>query len=236
MPPPFEVLTKDRPIQVLSWENSGSAMTEKPSDPEQSTPPEDIARLYARARTPGSSTGTFQRRARRCWGSFRHRIAREPAEPRQRCASPRTFPQCAHLTSRGGGKGRSSPARAKQTSRRPAPSPIAADRTAAHRTAWPHAGMPCALSLPRRRSMIHARPRTPATHGCRVFARRRSGKDLPGSHPGACSVRPGEHVLLADTAACGPLPLYFGSREFKPGVVRTFSPPGAERTMRRYRC
>jgi cellulose biosynthesis protein BcsQ len=38
----------------------------------------------------------------------------------------------------------------------------------------------------------------------------------------------GEHVLLADTAAYGPLPLYFGSREFKPGVVRTFSPPGGE--------
>jgi len=38
----------------------------------------------------------------------------------------------------------------------------------------------------------------------------------------------GEHVLLADTAVYGPLPLYFGSREFKPGVVRTFSPPGGE--------
>ena len=38
----------------------------------------------------------------------------------------------------------------------------------------------------------------------------------------------GEHVLLADTAVYGPLPLYFGSREFKPGVVRTFSPPGGD--------
>jgi cellulose synthase operon protein YhjQ len=37
----------------------------------------------------------------------------------------------------------------------------------------------------------------------------------------------GERVLLADTAACGLLPFYFGSREFRPGVVRTFSPPGA---------
>ena len=37
----------------------------------------------------------------------------------------------------------------------------------------------------------------------------------------------GEHVLLADTAACGLLPFYFGSREFRPGVVRTFSPPGS---------
>jgi cellulose synthase operon protein YhjQ len=37
----------------------------------------------------------------------------------------------------------------------------------------------------------------------------------------------GEHVLLADTAACGLLPFYFGSREFRPGAVRTFSPPGS---------
>ena len=37
----------------------------------------------------------------------------------------------------------------------------------------------------------------------------------------------GEHVLLADTAACGLLPFYFGSRELRPGVVRTFSPPGS---------
>jgi cellulose synthase operon protein YhjQ len=37
----------------------------------------------------------------------------------------------------------------------------------------------------------------------------------------------GEHVLLTETAACGILPFYFGSRELRPGVVRTFFPPGA---------
>jgi cellulose synthase operon protein YhjQ len=37
----------------------------------------------------------------------------------------------------------------------------------------------------------------------------------------------GEHVLLADTAACGLLPFYFGSRDLRPGVVRTFAPPPA---------
>ena len=37
----------------------------------------------------------------------------------------------------------------------------------------------------------------------------------------------GEHVLLAETAVCGILPFYFGSRELRPGVVRTFFPPGA---------
>jgi cellulose synthase operon protein YhjQ len=43
----------------------------------------------------------------------------------------------------------------------------------------------------------------------------------------------GERVLLADTAAYGLLPFYFGSREFKPqsglkGLVRTFSAPVSE--------
>ena len=35
----------------------------------------------------------------------------------------------------------------------------------------------------------------------------------------------GEKVLLADTTLPGLLPYYFGAREVRPGVVRTFSPP-----------
>ena len=35
----------------------------------------------------------------------------------------------------------------------------------------------------------------------------------------------GEQVLLVDTTFGGLLPFYFGSRDGKPGVVRTFSPP-----------
>jgi cellulose synthase operon protein YhjQ len=35
----------------------------------------------------------------------------------------------------------------------------------------------------------------------------------------------GEKVLLADTTSHGLLPFYFGARELRPGVVRTFSPP-----------
>lgn len=35
----------------------------------------------------------------------------------------------------------------------------------------------------------------------------------------------GERVLLADTATDGLLAFYYGAREFKPGIVRTFSPP-----------
>lgn len=36
----------------------------------------------------------------------------------------------------------------------------------------------------------------------------------------------GEHLLLTDTSAGGMLPFYFGSRESRPGAVRTFFPPG----------
>jgi cellulose synthase operon protein YhjQ len=37
----------------------------------------------------------------------------------------------------------------------------------------------------------------------------------------------GERVLLADTTSYGLLPYYFGARDLRPGVVRTFSAPGS---------
>jgi cellulose synthase operon protein YhjQ len=36
----------------------------------------------------------------------------------------------------------------------------------------------------------------------------------------------GERVLLVDTTSFGLLPFYFGARDQRPGVLRTFSPPG----------
>jgi cellulose synthase operon protein YhjQ len=36
----------------------------------------------------------------------------------------------------------------------------------------------------------------------------------------------GERVLLVDTAAFGLLPFYFGARDQRPGMLRTFNPPG----------
>ncbi len=56
-------------------------MTEKPPDPEQSSPPEDIAALYARARTPGSTYWDFSASRKEVLGRFRYRIARERGEP-----------------------------------------------------------------------------------------------------------------------------------------------------------
>jgi cellulose synthase operon protein YhjQ len=37
----------------------------------------------------------------------------------------------------------------------------------------------------------------------------------------------GERVLLVDTAAYGLLPFFFGARDQRPGLLRTFTPPGA---------
>jgi cellulose synthase operon protein YhjQ len=37
----------------------------------------------------------------------------------------------------------------------------------------------------------------------------------------------GERVLLVDTATYGLLPFYFGARDQRPGLLRTFTPPGA---------
>ena len=37
----------------------------------------------------------------------------------------------------------------------------------------------------------------------------------------------GERILLVDTAAYGLLPFFFGARDQRPGMLRTFSPPGA---------
>jgi cellulose synthase operon protein YhjQ len=37
----------------------------------------------------------------------------------------------------------------------------------------------------------------------------------------------GERVLLVDTAAYGLLPFFFGARDQRPGMLRTFNPPGA---------
>jgi cellulose synthase operon protein YhjQ len=36
----------------------------------------------------------------------------------------------------------------------------------------------------------------------------------------------GERILLVDTAAFGLLPFYFGARDQRPGMLRTFNPPG----------
>ncbi|MGA8110418.1 MAG: cellulose biosynthesis protein BcsQ [Acidobacteriaceae bacterium] len=49
------------------------------------------------------------------------------------------------------------------------------------------------------------------------------GKTSLGAAIGRALAARGERVLLADTCSFGLLPFYFGARDIKPGVVRTFS-------------
>jgi len=56
-----------------------------------------------------------------------------------------------------------------------------------------------------------------------LLAGGRSGEDEPGGAVGRGLAARGERVLLTDTSSFGVLPFYFGAREVKPGVVRTFS-------------
>jgi cellulose synthase operon protein YhjQ len=87
------------------------------------------------------------------------------------------------------------------------------------------------------RSVFEATPPTPEAVRETVVARAPSlaifslaggvGKtSLVATLGRALSAR-GERVLLVDTAAFGLLPFYFGARDQRPGMLRTFSPPGA---------
>ena len=200
-------------------------MTEKPSDPEQSTPPENIAGLYARARTPESTYWDFSASRKEVLGHFRHRIAREPAEPGS--AAPPTdisSPRPSHQS--------------REETRDEAPqarAPASEDPSEPMRQTGPQSiggGATRWYAL----HSIFAPPEEISTPGLEdrppmvvVFSLAGGvGKTCLVATLGRALAAMGEHVLLADTAAYGPLPLYFGSREFKPGVVRTFSPPGGE--------
>jgi cellulose synthase operon protein YhjQ len=195
-------------------------MTEKPSDPEQSVPPEDIAGLYARARTPESTYWDFSASRKEVLGHFRHRIAREAAEPGS-AGPPTVISQ-----------------HSSHPSSHEAPQPVpeaSEDPSEALRQMGPQSIGGAASRWYALRS-IFAPPEVISTPGLEerppmvvVFSLAGGvGKTCLIATLGRALAALGEHVLLADTAAYGPLPLYFGSREFKPGVVRTFSPPGGE--------
>jgi cellulose synthase operon protein YhjQ len=176
-------------------------MTEKPSDPEQSAPPENIAALYVRARTPGSTYWDFSASRKEVLGHFRYRIAREPGEPGS-AAEPTVISQ--HPSHQSGETG-------------PQPMDAAAKRWFALHSIF---APPEVITTPG----LDDRPPMVAVFSLAGGV----GKTCLVATLGRALAALGEHVLLADTAIYGPLPLYFGSREFKPGVVRTFSPPGGE--------
>jgi cellulose biosynthesis protein BcsQ len=197
-------------------------MTEQPTDPEQTSPPEDIAALYARARTPGTTYWDFSASRKEVLGHFRRRIAREQAESgsaaQPTVISPRPSreeaPQLVlHDSSEETEQALPGPVR--QTG--PQPMDAAATRWYALRSIFAPPEVVTTPGLEDRPPMVA------------VFSLAGGvGKTCLIATLGRALAAVGERVLLADTAAYGPLPLYFGSREFKPGVVRTFSPPGGE--------
>jgi cellulose synthase operon protein YhjQ len=203
-------------------------MTERPSDPEQSPIPEDIATLYSRAHMQGTRYWDFSASRKEVRGQFRHRMVREQAE---RPSAPPELAQ-RQLVEEVHPQVQASPFQPQ-----PRPDPVRAP-------------------VPRPAGETAAQPRDTSTrwHALHsVFAQAEESVALPVTPPVSLEQRPpiiavfslaggvgktclvatlgralsalGENVLLADTATCGLLPFYFGSREFKPGVVRTFSPP-----------
>ena len=202
-------------------------MTEKPSDPEQSSPPENIAALYARARTPGTTYWDFSASRKEVLGRFRYRIAREPGEAGS-AAEPTVIsqrpshhareeaPQLVPEETLEATETQALPGSVRQKG--PQPMDAAATRWFALHSIFAPPEVITTPSLEDRPPMVA------------VFSLAGGvGKTCLVATLGRALAALGEHVLLADTAVYGPLPLYFGSREFKPGVVRTFSPPGGEK-------
>jgi cellulose biosynthesis protein BcsQ len=193
-------------------------MTEIPSDPEQSAPPEDIAALYARARTPGSTYWDFSASRKEVLGHSRQRIAREQAEPGS-TAQPTVISPRPSREGQPREEGQAPQLLSQEPSEVAEPQPMdaVATRWYALRSIF---APPEVVSTP----SLEDRPPMVAVFSLAGGV----GKTCLVATLGRALAALGEHVLLADTAAYGPLPLYFGSREFKPGVVRTFSPPGGE--------
>ncbi len=201
-------------------------MTEKPPDPEHSAPPEDIAALYARARMPGSTYWDFSASRKEVLGRFRYRIVREPGEPGSG-AEPAIISQHPSHQAKEEAQPLVPQESLEATEAPPSPGPVrqmgpqpmdaAATRWFALHSIFAPPEVITTPSLEDRPPMVA------------VFSLAGGvGKTCLVATLGRALAAFGEHVLLADTAVYGPLPLYFGSREFKPGVVRTFSPPGGE--------
>jgi cellulose biosynthesis protein BcsQ len=193
-------------------------MTETPSDPEQSVPPENIAALYARARTPGSTYWDFSASRKEVLGHFRHRFPRESGEPGS-ATEPTVISQRPSHQPREETLQLVPPEFSEDPAKAGAPQPMdgLAPRWYALRSIFAPPEQVSTPSLDDRPPMVA------------VFSLAGGvGKTCLVATLGRALAAFGERVLLADTATYGPLPLYFGSREFKPGVVRTFSPPGGE--------
>jgi cellulose synthase operon protein YhjQ len=224
-------------------------MTEKSSDADQNATPEDIATLYSRAHMEGIRYWDFSASRKEVRGQFHHRMAREQAEragaaqqamalprqPREQIQAPQfQAPPGPHEPPAHRGPFRV-PEAAPQAEMReiPANHPAAPRR---ERQPLPPDGVPTrwfALQtvFSTAEGTVPTPPAPQMSSGplppmVAVFSLAGGvGKTCLVATLGRALSTLGEHVLLADTAAYGLLPFYFGSRDSKPGVVRTFSSP-----------
>ena len=239
--------------QPLEDGKGGGKMTERSSDPDQSaTPgatPEDIATLYSRANVQGAYRD-FSASRREARGQFRDQRAHEEAERQEAIAhsqdvdrAPKTLAGATSWAAAGVIRDESRPVPPGPL----VPWPAAQQHDMARQVAT-HS-RPGSTALPYLRGDLASRwyglqsVITPSDGASGRPAAIQLGERSPalavfslaGGVGKTCLVATlgralsalGERVLLADTAACGLLAFYFGSREFKPGVVRIFSPPGS---------
>jgi cellulose biosynthesis protein BcsQ len=224
-------------------------MTEKSSDTDQNATPEDVATLYSRAKMQGSRYWDFSASRKEVRGEFHHRMAREQAEragaAQQAMALPRQPIEQIQAPQFQAPPGPHEPPAHRGPFRVPEVSPQAEMRELpANRAAAPRRErQPLAPDgvLTRWFALQTVFSTADGTVPTPPAPQMSSGQlppmvavfSLAGGVGKTCLVATlgralstlGEHVLLADTAAYGLLPFYFGSRDSKPGVVRTFSSP-----------
>jgi cellulose synthase operon protein YhjQ len=180
-------------------------MNERLSEPDQRTVPQDMATLYSRAHKQGTSYGDFFSSRSDVRGQFRKRIVVKPvAKPAT--AAPRQAEEQAHASE-------------AQLPQLPQTTEGVSTRWYALQSAF------SPVEIAEEPSQVNLEGAPPVLTVLSLAGG--VGKTCLVATLGRALAALGERVLLADTAACGLLPFYFGSREFRPGVVRTFSPPAS---------
>jgi cellulose synthase operon protein YhjQ len=193
-------------------------MRERTPDPEQTPVPGDTATLYSRAHLRSNRYWDFSASRSEVRGQFGQRIVRQPVE---RGGAP----HIAVVPPQPPGESEPAPPAVPIAEASAQPSVGSSpSRWYALHSVLASAEVP--VSAPPASSLIGAEHGPPMVA---VFSLAGGvGKTCLVATLGRALAALEEHVLLMDTAVCGLLPFYFGSHELKPGVIRTFSPPGAQ--------
>jgi cellulose synthase operon protein YhjQ len=171
--------------------------------------PKDIATLYSRAHAESTRYWDFSASRQQVRGKFRAPMVREPARefhpPRIEPSPPAFAPL-------------SDPA-----VKSPVESLTQAAPEEAVSTRW-YALHSVFAPAEATRTPLSAQARPPIVAFFSLAGG--VGKTCLAATLGRALAALGEHLLLADTPNGGMLPFYFGSRESRPGAVRSFFPPG----------